>query len=428
MGKQFRSIRGVHDALTSEVQRWQYIEQTARDVFKRHAFSAVRFPVLEPTALFVRSIGEETDIVSKEMYHFQDQGDDDICLRPEGTAGAVRAYLQAGLTRSGPQRWYYAGPMFRRERPQKGRLRQFQQIGVEWFGVSGPLEDAELLAMAHTFLSELNITSLRLEINSLGCPVCRPDYRDKLVTYLESHAKHLCETCNTRIEKNPMRVLDCKVASCQTQLADAPEMASYLCGDCETHFSGLKQALDALNVPYDVNPRIVRGLDYYNRTAFEIVTDQLGAQGTVLAGGRYDGLVEELGGPATPAVGFALGLERLAMLLPELETEYPDVGVVVLGEKVNGAAREAPLGDSVRDYALNVVAELRAAECSVVHCGAGSAKRQFRTADREHVRFVAIIGEDEMATGKTTLKDMADGSQRLLPLKEVITLVRQRFE
>jgi len=415
MAKEFRAIRGIHDGLASEVRRWQHIEQTARDVFRHHAFSEVRLPVLEPTALFVRSIGEETDIVSKEMYRFEDRSGDDICLRPEGTAGAVRAYLQAGLTRSGPQRWYYAGPMFRRERPQKGRLRQFQQIGVEWFGVSGPLEDAELLMMAHTFLTTLGIASLHLEINSLGCPVCRPGYRDKLVAYLKSHATHLCEICNTRIEKNPMRVLDCKVASCQAQLADAPEMASYLCGGCETHFSGLKQALNTLDIPYRVNPRIVRGLDYYNRTAFEIVTDQLGAQGTILAGGRYDGLVEELGGPPTPAVGFALGLERLAMLLPELETEYPDIGVVVLG-------------DSVRDYALNVVAELRAAECSVVHCGTGSAKRQFRTADREHVRFVAIIGEDEMATGKTTLKDMADGSQRLLPLKEVIMLVRQRFE
>lgn len=411
MARQFRTIRGIHDGLIAEVQRWKRIEQTARNVFKRYAFSEVRLPVLEPTALFVRSIGEETDIVSKEMYHFEDQGGDDICLRPEGTAGAVRAYLQAGLTRSGSQRWYYTGPMFRRERPQKGRLRQFQQIGVEWFGVSGPLEDAELLAMAHTVLSELNITSLRLEINSLGCPVCRPGYRAQLVAYLESHADHLCETCNTRIAKNPLRVLDCKNGSCQAQLADAPEMVSHLCNDCETHFSGLRQALDALDIPCYVNSRIVRGLDYYNRTAFEIVTDQLGAQGTVLAGGRYDGLVEALGGPATPAVGFALGLERLAMLLPELETEHPDIGVVVLG-------------NSVRDYALNVVAKLRTAGCSVVHCGGGSAKRQFRTADREHVRFVVATGEEEMAAGKINLKNMRDGSQKSLLVEEVITLVQ----
>jgi len=407
MSKSFRSIRGIHDGLTSDVRRWRHIEQTARDVFKHYAFSEVRLPVLEPTALFVRSIGEETDIVSKEMYHFEDQGGDDICLRPEGTAGAVRAYLQAGLTRSGSQRWFYMGPMFRRERPQKGRLRQFQQIGVEWLNVQGPLEDAELLAMAHAFLIKLGLQSLRLEINSLGCPACRPGYRNILVTYLKSRADRLCDTCNDRIEKNPMRVLDCKIESCQAQLADAPEMASHLCHDCETHFSGLKQALDVLGIPCHVNPRIVRGLDYYNRTAFEIITDQLGAQGTVLAGGRYDGLVEELGGPATPAVGFALGLERLAMLLPETEAEFPDIGVVAIG-------------DSVSNYALNVAAELRKAGCSVVHCGCGSAKRQFKAADREHVRFVAVIGEDEMHSDHITLKNMADGSQKTLGLKQVI--------
>jgi len=307
MSKGLRSIRGVHDGLTADVQRWQHIEQTAREIFKSYAFSEVRLPVLEPTSLFVRSIGEATDIVSKEMYHFEDQGGDDICLRPEGTAGAVRAYLQAGLTRAGAQRWFYIGSMFRRERPQKGRLRQFQQIGVEWLNVHGPLEDAELLAMAHAFLSALAIPSLRLEINSLGCPVCRPDYHEKLVAYLQAHAGDLCTTCNERTTKNPMRVLDCKLESCQAQLADAPEIASHLCPDCASHFSGLKHHLDTLNVPYHINPRIVRGLDYYNRTAFEIVTDQLGAQGTVLAGGRYDGLVEELGGPPTPAVGFAIG-------------------------------------------------------------------------------------------------------------------------
>jgi len=413
MNKNFRSIRGIHDGLTPDVRCWRHIEQTARDVFKHYAFSEVRLPVLEPTALFVRSIGEETDIVSKEMYHFKDQGGDDICLRPEGTAGAVRAYLQAGLTRSGSQRWFYIGPMFRRERPQKGRLRQFQQIGVEWLNVQGPLEDAELLAMAHTFLSELGLPSLRLEINSLGCPVCRPDYRNKLVAYLKLCAGRLCETCNVRIEKNPLRVLDCKVENCQTQLADAPEMASHLCNDCENHFSGLKQALDTLNIPYHVNPRIVRGLDYYNRTAFEITTDQLGAQGTVLAGGRYDGLVEELGGPATPAVGFALGLERLAMLLPDTREEYPDIGIVAIG-------------DSVSDYALNVAVELRKAGCSVVHCGGGSTKRQFKIADREHVRFVAVMGEDEMHADHITLKNMADGSQKTLGLKQVIATCSTR--
>jgi len=367
----------------------------------------VRLPVLEPTELFVRSIGEETDIVSKEMYSFIDQGNDNICLRPEGTAGAVRAYLQGGLTRAGAQRWFYAGPMFRRERPQKGRLRQFQQVGVEWFGVSGPVEDAEVLAMAHAFLTELAISDLRLEVNSLGCKACRPTYRDTLVEYLEARKEQLCETCNDRVAKNPMRVLDCKVASCQAALSDAPEMVDHLCEACESHFDGLKQGLDALAVPYVMNARIVRGLDYYNRTAFEFVTDQLGAQGTVLAGGRYDGLVESLGGPATPAIGFAAGVERLSMLLDDSQEGRVDVAVVALGAEV-------------LNYSLTQAAGLRDAGLSVVHCGGGAAKRQFKMADRESARFVAVVGGDEMASGKIALKEMASGKQELLTLAEAV--------
>jgi len=353
LSNQFRSIRGIHDGLPEEVRRWRHIEETARRTFARHVFSEVRLPILEPTAMFVRSIGSDTDIVAKEMYRFEDRGGDDICLRPEGTAGSVRAYLQAGLTRSGAQRWFYMGPMFRRERPQKGRLRQFQQIGAEWFGVTGPIEDVEILAMAQAFLDELGIPELAMEINSLGCPACRPAYRDKLVAYLEARRDKLCETCNTRIDSNPMRVLDCKVESCQAELGEAPEMASHLCGDCQTHFDGLKTGLDSLGISYLVNPRIVRGLDYYNRTAFEIVTGKLGAQGTVLAGGRYDGLVEELGGPATPAIGFAMGLERLAMLLPEATSDTADVAVVAIGEAVSG-------------YALGVADALRRGGCNAV--------------------------------------------------------------
>ncbi|ATX81197.1 histidyl-tRNA synthetase [Mariprofundus ferrinatatus] len=409
-GKSLQSIRGIHDGLPDEVRKWRRVESAARRIFGTFACSEVRLPVLEPTELFVRSIGEETDIVSKEMYCFVDQGEDHICLRPEGTAGAVRAYLQAGLTRSGAQRWFYIGPMFRRERPQKGRLRQFQQIGMELFGASGPIEDAEVLAMAQAFLTELGIAGLRLEINSLGCPECRPGYRDRLVEYLNARADRLCETCNDRITKNPMRVLDCKVASCQAALTDAPEMVGHLCDACDVHFTGLKAGLDALAVPYQLNARIVRGLDYYNRTAFEFVTDQLGAQGTVLAGGRYDGLVESLGGPATPAIGFAAGLERLAMLLEDDEAAGIDVAVVALGaESIN--------------YSLTQASGLRAAGLSVVHCGGGAAKRQFKMADREAARFVAVIGGDEMAAGKVALKNMASGEQQTLTLAEVIRAV-----
>jgi len=405
--KNLQSIRGVHDALPSEVRLWQRVESAARKVFGRYAFSEVRLPILEPTELFVRSIGEATDIVSKEMYAFTDQGGDHICLRPEGTAGSVRAYLQGGLTRSGIQRWFYIGPMFRRERPQKGRLRQFQQIGVEMFGANGPLEDAEILLMAHNFLSELGIEGLKLEVNSLGCSGCRPAYRDVLLAYLNQRTESLCDTCNDRLDKNPMRILDCKNSSCQTELNDAPEMIKHLCDNCESHFSGLKAGLDALHVPYRINARIVRGLDYYNRTAFEIVTEKLGSQGTVLAGGRYDGLVSELGGPATSAIGFAAGLERLGMLLDERDAKLVDVAVVALGE-------------SVLTYSMQQAESLRKQEFSVVHCGGGSAKRQFKVADREGARFVVVIGEDEMQADRVTLKNMATGDQQQLASDELV--------
>ncbi|MDX8388836.1 MAG: histidine--tRNA ligase [Ghiorsea sp.] len=408
--KKLQSIRGIHDGLPAEVKLWRYIEDVARDIFSSYAFSEVRLPILEPTELFVRSVGEKTDIVSKEMYAFEDQGGDNICLRPEGTAGTVRAYLQAGLTRAGAQRWFYMGPMFRRERPQKGRLRQFQQIGAEFFGASGPIEDAEVLAMAQRFLDTLGIKETRLEINSLGCKECRPSYRETLITYLNERRDQLCETCHDRMETNPMRILDCKVESCQAALVDAPEMINHLCEACDTHFTGLKSGLDALGVKYVLNPRIVRGLDYYNRTAFEFITDQLGAQGTVLAGGRYDGLVESLSGPATPAIGFAAGMERLAMLLPEIESTSLDVAVVVLGE-------------TAQAYGLQQAANMRAEGLSVIHCGGGSAKRQFKVADREHARFVATIGDDEMATNVVMLKNLATGEQKQVDFETLLQMV-----
>ncbi len=414
--KNLQSIRGIHDGLPAEVRLWQRVEAAARKVFGGYAFSEVRLPVLEPTELFVRSIGEATDIVSKEMYAFTDQGGDNICLRPEGTAGSVRAYLQGGLTRAGVQRWFYIGPMFRRERPQKGRLRQFQQIGVEMFGANGPLEDAEVLAMAHGFLSELGITGLQLEINSLGCAACRPAYRDVLVAYLNQHTESLCGTCNDRLDKNPMRILDCKNASCQSELNDAPEMVDGLCDDCEMHFSGLKAGLKALDVPYRINARIVRGLDYYNRTAFEIVTDQLGSQGTVLAGGRYDGLVSELGGPPTTAIGFAAGIERLGMLLADQDASSVDDALVDVAV--------VALGESTLIYSMQQAATLRRAGFSVVHGGGGSAKRQFKVADREGARFVLVIGEDEMQSDRLTLKNMASGEQQQLDMEELIQVIQ----
>ncbi|MDQ6991578.1 MAG: histidine--tRNA ligase [Mariprofundaceae bacterium] len=413
MAKKLQSIRGIHDGLPTEVAKWRNIEDVARKVFASHAISEVRLPILEPKSLFVRSVGEETDIVSKEMYAFEDQGGDHICLRPEGTAGAVRAYLQAGLTRAGAQRWFYMGPMFRRERPQKGRLRQFQQIGVEYFAVNGPVADVEMLRMAQQFLDELGIQQTRLEINTLGCSACRPAYRETLMTYLKERAESLCATCNDRIETNPMRVLDCKNKTCQAQLLDAPEVVAHVCDDCDAHFSGLKSGLDALAVDYTVNPRIVRGLDYYNRTAFEFVTDQLGAQGTVLAGGRYDGLVESLGGPATSAVGFAAGMERLAMLLPDVPE--PRLDVVV-----------AALGDESLPYSLRVADALRQQGLIVIHAGGGTAKRQFKIADRENSRFVLVIGEDEVAKGGVMLKHLKTGKQDFYRLDDAVQILLAR--
>jgi len=408
--QQLRSIRGVHDGLPHDVAAWQRVEQAARRVFARYAVGEVRLPILEPTELFVRSIGEETDIVTKEMYRFVDTGGDDLCLRPEGTAGAVRAYLQAGLTRAGAQRWFYVGPMFRRERPQKGRLRQFQQIGVELFGAAGPIEDIELLAMANDLLAELAIADVTLEINSLGCPECRPAFRDKLIAFLRQREAQLCDTCRVRIERNPMRVLDCKIESCKAALLDAPEMVSHLCGGCDDHFTALRSGLDALAIPYRVDARIVRGLDYYNRTAFEFVTESLGSQGTVLAGGRYDSLIESLGGPATPAVGFALGMERLAMMLGETAAARPDVALVAMGGSVQGEA-------------LRTAARLRAAGLCVVHCGEGSPKALFKRAERENPRFTAVLGEDELAKGVVSLR-AEGGEKRELTVEAAIAAIR----
>lgn len=408
----FQRVRGVHDGLPLEVRRWRMIEETAREVFGRYGFEEVRLPVLEPTGLFVRSIGEETDIVAKEMYRFVDQGGADLCLRPEGTAGAVRAYIQAGLAGSKVQRWYYMGPMFRRERPQKGRLRQFQQIGVELFGASGPVEDAEVLAMARDLLVSLEITNVRFEINSLGCPKCRPNYRSTLMAFLASHAEALCATCRQRSERNPMRVLDCKNEGCRKVLADAPVMMGYLCEECAAHFAGLENALAALQVEVDVNPRIVRGLDYYTRTAFEISSPDLGAQSAVIAGGRYDGLVAELGGPDVPAIGFALGLERLAMIVPEPKPVPPPVALVALGDEVQG-------------YALEIAREMRAAGVPLVHCGSGSAKALFKRAHREGASLTLVVGEEEMREGLVSLKRMDQGTQQRLPLAEAITLCQR---
>ncbi|MDX8393784.1 MAG: histidine--tRNA ligase [Mariprofundales bacterium] len=404
-----RSIRGIHDALPDMVQRWIHIENIACDIFNRYGFDEVRLPILEPTELFVRSVGQKTDIVAKEMYRFIDTGGDDLCLRPEGTAGAVRAWLQAGMARAGGvQRWYYSGAMFRRERPQKGRLRQFQQIGVEMFGAATATDDAELLRMAKDLLDALNINA-RLELNSLGCELCRPIYHTVLMLFLQIIAAELCPTCQDRMQNNPMRVLDCKSKQCQILLQDAPEMHEYLCDNCDTHFTNLQQQLHLLDVPFVINGRIVRGLDYYNRTAFEFIADGLGAQSTVLAGGRYDGLVEQLGGKSTPAVGFALGLERLTMLLTDINPITTDMAVVALGVEA-------------QKQALIICHRLRTIGWRVLRCGTSGAKAQFKRANKLGVPQVLVIGDDELAVGEVTLKNMNNGTQERISIDKLYAM------
>ena len=405
-------VRGIPDWLGADAARLRLLEEQGIGLARQYGYQEVVLPVLEPKELFVRSIGTHTDIVGKEMYCFEDRGGEAICLRPEGTAGAVRAFLQAGLHRGGTQRWCYVGPMFRRERPQKGRLRQFTQFGCECFGLASPAADVELLALAWRYLDALGVAArVRLLLNSLGCSVCRPPYREQLVAFLEARRERLCADCQARITRNPMRVLDCKNASCQAELQSAPHMLDMLCDACRAHFAEVRAGLEALGIAYRVDPKIVRGLDYYTRTAFEFVAEGLGAQATVLAGGRYDGLVKALGGPDVPAVGFAAGLERLALLLDEAPLAAPDAVVIALGEEMLAPS-------------LKVAEALRREGFFVVHAGGGGAKRQFREADRQGARWAVIIGEDEWKRGLVRVKDLQTGTQHELDLEEACKLLR----
>ncbi|MGB8931274.1 MAG: histidine--tRNA ligase, partial [Anaeromyxobacteraceae bacterium] len=310
-------VKGMNDVLPGDVSRWQEMEGTAREVFALYGYREVRTPVVEHHALFARGVGEATDIVNKEMYVFEDKGEDLLCLRPEGTAGTVRAFIEHGAHVEGPQKWFYMGPMFRRERPQKGRYRQFHQIGCEAFGVAEPAIDAEQIALLDDYFARLGVKA-QLKLNTVGDASCRPAYLAELKGWLEGRKKELCADCNERIERNPLRVLDCKVPTCQPILEQAPRLLERLCDGCAAHFGAVKGALDALGVEYAIDSRLVRGLDYYVRTAFEFTSDALGSQSAVAGGGRYDRLVETLGGQATPGIGFALGEERLALILEKL--------------------------------------------------------------------------------------------------------------
>jgi histidyl-tRNA synthetase len=400
-----QAIRGMNDILPEQTPVWQYVESTVRQVLGQYGYQEIRMPVVEQTELFKRSIGEVTDIVEKEMYTFDDRNGDSLTLRPEGTAGCVRAAEEHGLLFNQTRRLWYTGPMFRHERPQKGRYRQFHQIGVECFGMDGPDIDAELLILTARLWQALGLAGhTRLEINSIGTSEARKVYRQALVDYLDQYRDQLDDDSKRRLTTNPLRILDSKDAGTRKFLEGAPSLDDYLDDESRAHFEQLKGLLDAASVKYSVNPALVRGLDYYGKTVFEWITDSLGAQGTVCAGGRYDGLVEQLGGKPTKAVGFAMGLERLILLLETLElvpdyvNNHADVYVTAMGDKVIAPA-------------MAIAEELRSAlpgRVVVTHCGGGSFKSQMKKADRSGARYAVILGENELASGNVGLKPLRD--------------------
>ncbi|GAB4390348.1 MAG: histidine--tRNA ligase [Thermodesulfovibrionales bacterium] len=413
----FSAVKGVQDILPPDVYVWQRAEAAAARVFGSYGFHEVRPPVMEFTEVFVRSIGETSDIVSKEMYTFDDRGGRSITLRPEGTAPIVRGYVEHHLYNlPSPQKFFYRGPMFRYERPQKGRLRQFYQIGAEAFGSPGPAMDAEMLSMLGRFLEEAGVGGLSFEVNSIGCEQCRPAFREALRDFFRPRLPALCPDCARRFEHNPLRILDCKVPACVEQKGGAPKVSDFLCPDCAAHFSELRRMLDALGVPHVVNPAMVRGLDYYTRTTFEVTTDRLGAQNAVAAGGRYDRLVEEFGGPPTPAIGFALGMERLVALMKEAAPEAPSPAVFIAFKGAEAGLEALKLADALRGK--GVWAELGQEGASL--------KSQFRRADRLGATLVFVIGEDELREGAAGWKDLRDGSSGRVAMGEAVDFFRQR--
>lgn len=422
MAKHIQAIRGMKDILPQHTPLWQFLEGTVSRVLSSYGYAEVRMPILELTELFKRSIGEVTDIVEKEMYTFEDRNGDSLTLRPEGTAGCVRAGLEHGLLFNQVQRLWYQGPMFRHERPQKGRYRQFHQIGVESFGLEGPDVDLEQILITARIWRELGLENLELQINSLGTSNERQRYREELVSYFQDRYEELDEDSRRRLQSNPLRILDTKNPDMESLVAEAPTLVEHLQDESRAHFEQLCAGLASAGLPYVINPRLVRGLDYYARTVFEWVSDQLGAQGTVCAGGRYDGLVEQLGGKKVPAVGFAMGLERLISLLEQsdLATRLPgiDLYMVMLGEQ---ARKEGVLlGERLRD----ALPQLR----MVTHCGGGSFKSQFKKADKSEARFALILGDDELARGEVGLKPLReDGAQQQVKLTELEAVLAARL-
>ncbi|MCL2892661.1 histidine--tRNA ligase [Brenneria tiliae] len=415
MAKNIQAIRGMNDYLPAETALWQRIENSLKQVLGSYGYSEIRTPIVEQTSLFKRAIGEVTDVVEKEMYTFEDRNGDSLTLRPENTASCVRAGIEHGILYNQEQRLWYIGPMFRHERPQKGRYRQFHQLGCEVFGLQGPDIDAELILLTARWWRVLGIAQhVSLELNSIGSLEARARYREALVAFLEQHKEQLDEDCLRRMYTNPLRVLDSKNPQVQTLLNDAPVLTDYLDDESRAHFEALGELLTQAGIPYTVNPRLVRGLDYYNRTVFEWVTTSLGAQGTVCAGGRYDGMVEQLGGHATPAVGFAMGLERLVLLVQSINPEFKappgvDVYLISSGEGTQVAAIQ--LAETLRD----ALPQLKL----MTNYGGGNFKKQFARADKWGARIALVLGENEVTAGQVVIKNLRNGEQDTLAQADV---------
>lgn len=403
------AIKGTQDTLPKDSHKLRFIEQTIADIATNYGYKEIRTPGFEHTELFNRSVGDTTDVVQKEMYTFEDKGGRSITLRPEGTAGAVRSFLEHGLFNEPmPQKVFYQLSCYRYEKPQAGRLREFHQFGVECFGAEGPAVDAEVISLANEIFGFLGVEDLELQINSIGCPTCRAEYQKALRSYFDSRKDELCETCLGRLERNPMRILDCKSPVCSEIAKGAPTVLEYLCDDCKEHFEGLKKYLDAMNIAYKVNPTIVRGLDYYTRTVFEFVATGIGAQGTVCGGGRYDGLCEELGGAHIPALGFAMGMERLMLLLESQGIELP--------QESNCNVYIAPVGMAASLKAAEIATHLREEGVFALFDVSGRGiKAQMKYANKIGAEFVVVIGDDELSSGDVSLKNMETGE--ITPMK-----------
>lgn len=403
MALEIKSIKGTADVLPSDSYKWQFVERLFLDTARLYGFNEIRIPTFEDKRLFIRSVGDTTDVVQKEMYSFTDQGGRELALRPEGTAGVNRAVIESGLINGAlPVKLAYNLSCFRAEKPQAGRMREFHQLGMELFGSASPSADAEIISFVDHFFGVLGIKNVSLEINSIGCPHCRKNYHAALKAYFEERKEHLCETCLGRLEKNPLRILDCKNPECHEIAKDAPVVLDYLCDDCRAHFEGLKKRLDTLNISYTVNPRIVRGLDYYVRTVFEFVSGDLGAQSTICGGGRYDGLLGSLGGADQPGIGYAMGVERLLMVMKAQGIEIPapasyDLYIGSMGEEAS--VKALGLAASLREEGFS-------AECDII---GRSVKAQMKYADKIGARYSMILGDNELAENKAKIKNMATG-------------------